>query len=90
MQSSWYNCKLKLSQRAWSYKSSEASQFSKGFGGVTSKKLTPEQSVANYLTQSIVSIRNRPLREKFNFYFQEFFPSPDKIFISGGGLSTRQ
>ena len=30
------------------------------------------------------------LREKFNFFFQEVFTCYDKIFILGGGLSTRQ
>ena len=35
-------------------------------------------------------MQNSALQEKFNFNFQEFFADTDKIFISRGGLSTRQ
>ena len=31
---------------------------------------------------------NSALREKFNFFFQEFFASIDKIFILVGGLGA--
>ena len=32
---------------------------------------------------------NSALREKFNFYFQEFFVSMGKYFILAGGLGIR-
>ena len=34
-------------------------------------------------------LRNSTIREKFNFCFQEFFASINKIFILAGGLGTR-
>ena len=34
-------------------------------------------------------MQNSPLREKFNFAFQEIFPNISKIFILAGKLGTR-
>ena len=42
-----------------------------------------------YLRLIEVFMRNSTLPEKFSI-FHEFFASADKIFISGGGLSTWQ
>ena len=38
----------------------------------------------------LVFMSNSTLREKINSFFREIFTSTDKIFFSGGGLSTRQ
>ena len=42
-----------------------------------------------YLRLTLVSIWNSALREKFNFCFQQFFSSIDKIIILTGRLGTR-
>ena len=43
-----------------------------------------------YLGQTLVSMCNTALREKFSFYFSGDCLRTDKIFISGGGLSITQ
>ena len=40
--------------------------------------------------QTLVFMSISALREKFNFFFHKIFASTVKIFISGGGISTRQ
>ena len=48
------------------------------------------QAFTKYLRQTLAFAWNSALREKWNSVFQEIFASTEKIFISGGGLSTRQ
>ena len=47
------------------------------------------QSFTKYLRLILVFMWNNAQREKFNFFFQEFFASFDKTFILAGGLGTR-
>ena len=41
-----------------------------------------------YLRLTLVFVLNSALREKINFYFQEFFARLNKIFVLAGGLRT--
>ena len=47
------------------------------------------QPPTKYLRQTLVILWNSPLREKFNFYFQEIFASMDKIFLLRERLGAR-
>ena len=55
----------------------------------TKKQYLQRQSQTKYCRLTLVFIRNSTLREKFNFFFQEFFASIDKNFILSRGLGTR-
>ena len=48
------------------------------------------QTLTKYLKQTLVFKWKSAPREKFNFCFTGNFTSNDRIFISGGWLSTRQ
>ena len=48
------------------------------------------QSFTIYLRQTVVSCEIAHYRKRSIFIFHEFFASTDKIFVSGGGLGTRQ
>ena len=45
-------------------------------------------SWTKYLSETLVFMSNRVVEEKFNFYFQEFSTSIEKIFNLGGRRST--
>ena len=49
---------------------------------------TLQQSWSKYLRQTLVFMWNSTIRKKFNFYFQEFFASIDKILILEVRLGT--
>ena len=54
-------------------------------------KLSPQTNNQKiFETNSSFHVKQRMLRESPSSVFQEIFTSTDKIFISGGGLITRQ
>ena len=59
------------------------------WGELEVKKCFQRQSLTKYFRQTLVSVWKSALLEKLMSVFQETFAT-DKIFILGGGLSTRQ
>ena len=63
-------------------------KFEEIWGKLVSRKGFQRQSVSKYLRLTLVFTLNSTLREKFNCYFSEVFPSMSKIFIFAGRLGT--
>ena len=58
-------------------------------GELQSNKGFQRQSLAKYLTLTVVFMQNSALRENLISVFQDFFASINKTFILVGRMSTR-